>query len=78
MIVVHSCGHAAAWEPMPEREHEWPQAKRRFAGELLSSFPCPWCGGETGVATTYGAPVPLPEWGTVVVYHDWGMVVREA
>lgn len=34
---LHSCGHAVYWE-------------NPKTGRYLASWPCPWCGGETGLA----------------------------
>lgn len=54
--ITHSCGHQAWWTD-------------DVAAVLTSAFPCPWCGGESGWATTHGKLVHLADlYGRALAY----------
>ena len=40
-VVFHTCGHQVLWELLPGVADDWLKA--------AANFPCPCCGGETGV-----------------------------
>jgi len=70
MRVDHSCGHSYDWELTGEAKRN---ADTGFPfAELMGGYACPSCGGETGVTTYQGKPVPRPKPDEAVTFPGVG------